>query len=274
MRSRGFTLIEMITVIVLFGIIGGVAAYMINNTLQHYADMERRDRLQTSARLAIERIVREVRQALPNSVCVFDGTGCNSPANMVYFIRTADAGAYQDQAGNYPDAVKSPLPVSPDSASQFDVVSGTGMNISAGQWVVVYNLSNNVYAPGNNRHQIDSLTTKDPDTSVAGDNITVIHFSGNVSFPTDSPARRFHVVENNATMFFVQNNQLFRATSTFASPETPINPSLLLENVQALNFRYDPGNPSRSGLLQIDLTVSDDGETINLVHETHVFNTP
>lgn len=274
MKSRGFTLVELVTVIVLFSIIGGVTAYMISNTLQHYAAMERRDRLQTSARLAVERIAREVRHALPNSVCVYDGAGCNSPANMVYFIKTVDAGTYQDEASSYPDATKSPLPVSPDTASEFDVASGTDMNIITGQWVVVYNLNNNVYAPGNNRRQINNLTTKDPDTGTAGDDMTVIQFAGNISFPRHSPARRFHVIEDNATVFYVQNNQLFRATSTFASPQTPVNPSLLLENVQALNFRYDPGNPSRSGLLQIDLTVSDDGETINLVHESHVYNTP
>lgn len=273
MRARGFTLIELVAVILLLGIIGGISAVMIGRMLNHYDDLDRRQRLQTSARLAVERIAREVRQALPNSVCAFDGGGCTG-GNMLYFIKTVDAGTYQDQGGNYPDAAKSPLPVVPDSAAQFDVTSGTGLNISAGQWVVVYNLSNTGVYAGNNRRQINGLATKDPDTGTPGDEMTVISFAGPVSFPRHSPARRFHVIEDNATLFYLQGSQLFRATSTFAAPDTPIAPSLLLDNVQALTFEYDPGSPSRSGLLHIDLTVADDGETINLVHESHVYNTP
>ena len=69
-KNKGFTIIEIVVVIVISGIIGGLVVSVIGRTTSSYHALDRRDKLTTSARIAIERISREVLLALPNSICV------------------------------------------------------------------------------------------------------------------------------------------------------------------------------------------------------------
>lgn len=272
-NTRGFTLIEIIIVIVISGIIGGLIALIIGRTTSSYHALDRRDKLQTSARYAVERISREIRQALPNSVCTFNGANCNSDSNRLYFIRSYDAGLYQDQAGVYPSGQPhNPLPILPDTATQLDMISGSGLNLPPNPAVVVYNTNSNVIYTGaaNHVYPISAVNNLDTGSGI----ISVLQFAAPVGFPSHSLNRRFQIIENNASLFYLQGTDLFRSTTVRTNPNTPVNPRLLLENVQALNFSYQPGQHHRAGLLQIDLTVSRDGETVHMVHEAHVYNVP
>ena len=277
LATRGFTLIELVVAITLLGIVGGMASVFLGNTLEGYSALNRRDQLQTSLRMAVERISRELRHALPNSVCTDDGSGCNNPGSIVYFIRTVDAGEYQTRSGNYASGqARAALPVTPSSASSFDVLSGTGLNAAAGQWIVVYNTDNSdIYSSGSRRQQINAISSKDTN-GTAPDDVDVIQFASSVSFPTHSPTRRFHVIENNAVIFYLQGTDLFRAQSSFASPSsaTAGTEKLLLENVSACTFTYVPGSLLRSGLLRINITVDNGTESLQMIHEAQVYNAP
>jgi MSHA biogenesis protein MshO len=274
--SKGFTIIEIVVVIVITGIIAGLVALIIGRTVSSYHALDRRDKLQSSARYALERISRELRQALPNSVCTFNGANCNNSSDRLYFIHAFDAGLYQDQAGVYPSGQpRLPLPILPNTASQFDVISGIGLSQPAANMaVVVYNINNvNIYSGGANHiHPVANIDeTKD---SGAGNLISVLQFAAPIGFPTHSPTRRLHIIENNATLFYRDGTNLFRSTTSRTSPNTPLSPRLLLENVQALSFSYTPGQHHRAGLLQINLTVEKDGEQVQIIHEAHVYNVP
>ncbi len=275
--ASGFTLIELVVAITLLGIVGGMAAVFLGNTVEGYSSLNRRDQLQTSLRMAVERISRELRHALPNSVCTDDGSGCNNPGGIVYFIRTVDAGEYQTRSGNYASGqARAALPVTPSSASSFDVLSGTDLNAAAGQWIVVYNTDNSdIYSSGSRRQQINAISSKDTN-GTAPDDVDVIQFASSVSFPTHSPTRRFHVIENNAVIFYLQGTDLFRAQSSFASPSsaTAGTEKLLLENVSACTFTYVPGSLLRSGLLRINITVDNGTESLQMIHEAQVYNAP
>ena len=90
-KQSGFTLVEIIIVISIMGIIGGLSTLIIGRSLDSYAALERRTDLQTSIRLAVERISRELRHALPHSLCVHDGASCVGTAeNRFYFIQKLD----------------------------------------------------------------------------------------------------------------------------------------------------------------------------------------
>jgi MSHA biogenesis protein MshO len=275
MRARGFTLIEVVVVIVLLGIVGAMTTSIISSSMEGYNNQTRRERLQSTARLAIERIQREVRQALPNSICTRNAGSCNNSSTTLYFMKVRDAGRYQDQAGNYPSGTaRAPLPVpSIGPASSFDVLSGTGLTASVNDWVVVYNLDNSsIYSVGSRRKLITGIGQKDVDGDGVND-IDVIQFA-NGTFPQHSPNRRFQIIENRAAMFYCQGGNLRRATSNFATPDTPIEatPPLLLENVSACSFTYVPGSQHRAGLLRIELTITDQGETVHITQEAHVYN--
>ena len=103
-------------------------------------------------------------------------------------------------------------------------------------------------------------------------------YAGNNYFSNHSPARRFHIIDNDnqVTLFAFDavNQTLTRDTTTFTAANTAVTPRLLMQNVLACTFTYTQGSLSRAGLLQIDITVSLQNEQIRVIHAAHVYNTP
>lgn len=280
-KQKGFTLIESIITIIIIGIVSSTVSLIIGNYLENYDATSRRTMMQTSAQLAVERISREVRHALPNSICIYNGAACvpSIAQNKFYFVSIKDAGYYQDNSGSYPNAAaKKPLPVTPLSNNEFDIISENdkvNLNAIEGEdWIAVYNINNaNIYA-GNNARKINTLTNMTP---AVGEQIIRVQLAGvPFSFPLHSPQRRFHVIKPYSTMFFLQGTDLMwgKSANDFVNPETPVESHLLLQNVTSLNFSFNAGSLKRSGLLHIDLTVEDEGEKIHIIHEAHVYNVP
>src|SRR3954470_11350502 len=84
---RGFTLIEMVVAIVLVAIVVGATVFFANPVRQA-ADLTTRAALTDVADNALQRIGREVRLALPNSVR-------SSTAYFVEFVPVRSAGRYR-----------------------------------------------------------------------------------------------------------------------------------------------------------------------------------
>ncbi len=276
-QQKGFTLVESIITIIIVGIVASTVSLIIGNYLENYDATSRRTMMQTSAQLAIERISREVRHALPNSVCVYNGACVSSAESKVYFVSIKDAGYYQNTTGNYPSMPKKPLPVTPISDNEFDIVSESdkaNLNATEGvDWIAVYNINNSNIYSGNNARKIDTLTNIVP---APGEQIVRVQLDINFSFPLNSPTRRFHIIKPHSTMFFLQGTDLMwgKSANNFTNPETAVESHLLLQNVSNLSFQFNPGALQRSGLLHIEMTVEDEGEKIQLIHEAHVYNVP
>ena len=69
-RNRGFTLVELVIVIVLMSIVSLAGVEIIRQSSEIYLKQNNRQGLSGSARLAVERLSREFRNALPGSVRV------------------------------------------------------------------------------------------------------------------------------------------------------------------------------------------------------------
>ncbi|WP_375751510.1 prepilin-type N-terminal cleavage/methylation domain-containing protein [Vibrio sp. HN007] len=78
MKSRGFTLVEMVMTIIIVGIIVlGITGY-IELGFRGYTDTIDRQKVQNQARFVIEKMSREVRHAVPNSFSLSGGNKCIS----------------------------------------------------------------------------------------------------------------------------------------------------------------------------------------------------
>jgi MSHA biogenesis protein MshO len=286
-QQKGFTLIEIIISIVIVGIVSSVVSLIVGNYLENYDAVSRRTIMQTSAQLAIERISREIRNALPNSICIPNATSTSCapkiPPDKVSFIKIKDAGYYQDAAGVYPDGTtaRQVLSVSPAAAStQFDIVSGIDLRVAANDYVAVYNINNATIYSKNNLAKITTAPQLMNVDGAAGDDIVRLTIDS-TSFPLHSPQRRVHITEPYTTIFYLDGRDLKLAKSRnfddgLFNPATadPNKIYLLLENVESLSFNFKVGSPQRAGLLHIDLTVEKEGERIHIIHEAHVYNVP
>ena len=288
-NQKGFTLVEIIISIVIIGIVSSVVGLIVGKYIENYDATSRRTMMQTSAQFAIERISREIRHALPNSVCVpnLAGTNCiPTTRNKVSFIKVKDAGYYQGTNGNYPDGTPHKvLSASPAAAStEFDIISGVDLRVQVNDYVSVYNINNSSIYTGNNFAKITAVSTPQNVDGIAGNDIITLTINNTV-FPLNSPQRRVHIIESNTTIFYLDGTDLKLGKShSFDHPlfnpttpdlvTVPDKEYLLLENVDRISFTFDSGSSQRAGLLHIDLVVRDEGEQIHLIHEAHVYNVP
>jgi MSHA biogenesis protein MshO len=142
LRSGGFTLVEAIITIAIIGIIGGIVAVFIRAPILSYRDTVDRAELSDQADLALRRMARDIRLALPNSVRIAattDDQGEHPGAHLELLLTrsgarylSADDGVAVDKTLSFDDAAKRDfLALAPPRT--FD-------DVRVGDFVVVYNL--------------------------------------------------------------------------------------------------------------------------------------
>jgi MSHA biogenesis protein MshO len=293
--QRGFTLVEMIMVIVITGIIGGMVAVFLQAPIKQYLDVSRRADMTDIADTALRRIGRDIRLALPNSVRV-TSVGSNT---YLEFLPTSGGGRYRfapaptgTSAGCGSLSTDMLDFTKPDNC--FEVL-GNMPTLSVNDQIVVYNLG--IARPATCPAPLPAQCGSD---AYQGDNraafasyptATTISIAAR-QFPFDSPSHRFQVIDTPVTYVCSApgtnaagngTGQLLRwqgyaiqvtQPTTLPATGTP-SFSVLANNVSACNFSYNGFVVAqRSGLVTINLGITESNDQVTLYSAAHVSNVP
>jgi len=285
----GFTLVEMIIVIVITGIIGGMVAMFIRAPVQGYMDSARRAEMSDIADTALRRLARDLRTAVPNSVRL------PTPAGSTYieFMPTKDGGRYRvanvgaggcGATGNDLDFTA--------ADTCFEIV-GTPITFVAGDQIVI----GSTQSDGNPPYLLDTSASGVRRAIAAagvGNNLTFVKMTSTVKLPDSAEldGHRFEVVpkDQQAVTYAclspgtdasgdgtgtLTRYWAYGFNATQVAPGTIVGGSnaVLADKVESCNFVYDTSN-QRNSLVAVTLKITRGGESVNLYHEIHVNNIP
>ena len=291
--GRGFTLVELVMVIVVTSVMAATLVVFFRPALDGYLASRARADLTDQADTALRRIVRDVRLAVPNSI--------RTPGSQCFEVMpTSTGGRYRtgpetinDSGPNCTPGATCSAPLDQSQATTvFDVLTPLSVTPAAGDWVVVGNQNpGDVYANGVNRAAITAVAI--PASGAYGRHRISI---ASTQFPLGYDGGRFAVVPNaqravfyvcsgadgtldasgngKGTLYRLQNYG-FNAAYPGACPSTALA-DVLATRVRSCSFVYDP-NPSatqQSGFVWIELDLARNSESAHMAMGAHVANGP
>lgn len=270
MNVRGFTLFELLLVIVISGILAVILGPIITEPVRGYFDVSRRADLVENAEQAMRRMTRDVRNSLPYSVRVGGG------GTALEMLNVLDAGRYRTGGGG-PGLNASVRLAFNNPDDEFNL-TGRFTRLgkpftSSGEHLVIFNLgAGNFDAYDGDPVIYSGGFTVSDDAGLNEDHVTL---TAAHQFPASSPSQRIFIV-NEARGYQCTGGQLVRYSGYgFDSTLPPGNfagGAVMVDNVTNCTFNYDPGNSTRPGLLSLELTLTRDGESVRLLHQVHVSN--
>jgi len=287
--ERGFTLVELIMVIALAGIVAVMISTVMSRPLQGFADQSRRAELTDLAASALNRMARDIRLAVPNSLrnepnC--SPLGCHT----LELLAISEGGRYRANEWGTSGMRYDP-PRCPESGGCSIPVLNPGMDagkVAEARWMVIYNTGQAVWnypsgagpaviTPNNVQFEL-GCTSSEPCLNLTGAGAT------GFSFQYASPQHRFYLVRDvlgyrcetpGMASSGDGTGSLRRGVfDTLSGTYTYTGASLVVDSVSACSFTYEPGTNTRNGLVTLRLSLSEGGETITLLQQVHVDNAP
>ena len=279
-KSNGFTLIELVIVVTILGVVGVGIASFVRSSMQIFIDVGEREQLLTESRFAIERMSRELRNAVPNSVRVAG----NSTEHCIEFVPINWSSVY------------TVLPLLPSSDTTLSIVfpsdiDGNVYSLPGGDhFALVYPLrTEDVYDASNQKRQLISACTDGGDGNCnTKDGVETVDLTVASAFPEESPASRAYLIDRSVS-FCITNGRLVRFENDIvtAQASAPVNAAVIAEHlVNTLSsnpitapgvddpFRVFDSTLQANAVIQLRLRFEDNEEVIGYQKEVHLSNVP
>lgn len=270
---RGFTLVEMVTVIIVLGIlVVGVSSFIIFGT-RIFVESSSVDQVLSQSRFAVERMTRDLRNALPNSVRLLTNT--TTGFQCIEFVPIEASTTY----------LSVPIAPNPAAGSGTVVLDNTASKITTNQYVWIYPLTNSdVYDNARQkRTQIKSITILNNQINLT--------FNASFRFAEASPRQRIYFAANPVSYCFEReaaNRAVLRRYSTYNElAPIQLNPTelgqgiLMAENIANnltnsadLPVILTPSNLVNNAMVHLQPRFNVNGETFQYRHQVQVMNVP
>lgn len=248
-RQQGFTIVELIIVIVISGILAVGSVQFIGQATQGYSDAADRQQLATIGWIASEKISRELRNALPNSIRVSASNSC------IEFVPVTGGSHYR----TLPDAT-TPRTITAIASGFAAVPSNTRIAVYPTDVGAVYGqaspgpISNSIIASLNSASGIDTIT-----------------LAADFEFLTASPERRFYFTQDPIT-YCVTGSRLDRY-SGYGYSATKGTPQIIVDKLQRGTFTITPPSLTRNAVVALHFEFVD-GATHIVDQEVQIRNVP
>lgn len=281
--AAGFTLIELVVTMTVSVVVVAFASMFVSSPVRGFVDQTRRLRLVDAADSALQRISRDVRRALPNSV----RTTTSGGVVALEILSSVDGARYRDRP---PGSPAQQLDFAAADAA-FNVI-GPFTQIakpfsSTSHYLAIYNVG----VPGADAYELANVVTP-PGTQIdivadvfAGEDRVTL--SPPHRFAYESPEKRVYLLDGPVSYLCNPAAGTLTRYSGYAVAASQADrdsagellaagaaSALMADRVVGCAFGYAPGTAERAGMLTLEIGIGEQGETVSLLAQVHVDNTP
>ncbi|MCL1094154.1 PilW family protein [Shewanella kaireitica] len=275
-KSRGFTLVEMVTVVIILGILVlGVSSFLIFGT-RIFIDSTSVEQVMSQSRFAIERMTRDIRNAVPNSIRV---RSSGNDWQCVEMMPIASSASY----------ILAPVAPLPAANTAIVMQASNSAPLTKDQQLLIYPLRPaDVYTSANGI--TGKLFTIKEVTNSALTNATTVEFDKTVQFSEMSPRQRYFGVAGAVSYCFEKVTDELALLNRYAgygfnNPTTQPSPAnmgpavLMAENIEntiASNepMAYTPGTLQNNAMVHLNPLFDVQGQALQYHHQVQVINVP
>ncbi len=250
--TQGFTLIEVITVVVILSILAVLGSKFVVDSTKSYQTTQTRSRLVNTGRQAVERMSRQLRVALPYSVRITNSNAC------LEFMPIVSGGNYTNPVADTVNGV---------TAAATLAVSPHTIDFGTAQFVSIGAISSaEVYGLGAaSRAGLSSRT------------VTELTLSAAKTWQRNSLNKRFYLVDFPQAFCVVANQLRFYGNqdAASASVDTSSTYSVMADNISsATPFGVTAGSENRNVNVLFNLTFTRSGESVAINQSVMIRNVP
>ena len=229
--QKGFTLVELVIVIVISGILAIGSVQFVGQATQGYSDAADRQQLATIGWIASEKITRELRNALPNSLRVSASTSSGVADTCLEFVPIIGGSHYKTL----------PNTVTPRVVTA--IASGLTSAPATARIAVYPTEVGDVYTQPNPGPISDTAIAS---LSKVG-SIDTITLGGDFEFASESPERRFYITQDPIT-YCIDGARLNRY-SGYGFSSSKGSPQIIVDKIQRGTFSVTPPTLRRNAVV-------------------------